>query len=496
MEDDRDASDVEVAADGFARGSIALHSDDDKTEPESEPDASDLSFVASSQSQEVVDLTEIFGSPKAAQRPVARARGRAAAKPADGDADADREEPAAQLPDGFGALVEADADKPTGTRGRTKRARDWMITFNVGKILEEGKLADAEQPPTGKALPINLETVLLAHHPLNWTAVTEDHHRFVAGQGEVGKTGNPHWQVFLSLSSPQDLKWILDHTYAGVYARPRFASVQTCVNYVSKEGTEEAPTIADTFFSDGHLELKPGRRTDIEQIHLRLLEWAKPHKCISERKGKGLNLINHMHRFQTDMRHDIRNDWPTELLVYTGTPGAGKTTRGKKLASDRFPEPSYWGDNPILVHSQVPGGYWNGYRGQPVVLWDEFDHANVNINEILRLTDYAGGQMVNVKNGYEPWLTRVLILCCNDPIENWWPYASDDKLRALNRRIKAKGIVTFKAADHAQATYDPREAMRRKTVSVEAAIPAQALEAAEADAQDCDVLDDPMHERA
>lgn len=75
--------------------------------------------------------------------------------------------------------------------------------------------------------------------------------------------------------------------------------------------------------------------------------------------------------------------WKTEVIVYWGEPGSGKT---RKAIEE--------GGIPI----QYRNGFWLGYNNQPVIIIDDFDSDSLPIDEFLKITDRYPYN-INIKNG-------------------------------------------------------------------------------------------------
>lgn len=101
----------------------------------------------------------------------------------------------------------------------------------------------------------------------------------------------------------------------------------------------------------------------------------------------------------------------TELRVYWGSPGTGKSRRAFEEAGDGF----------YVLPAQSKGSFWaDGYTGQPTVIWDDFDPATVSRALFCRLVDRYP-TTVAVKGGFTNWNPRLIILTTNVNPPDWWP---------------------------------------------------------------------------
>lgn len=123
-----------------------------------------------------------------------------------------------------------------------------------------------------------------------------------------------------------------------------------------------------------------------------------------------------------EMKHrlDTPRCEPTEALVIWGPPGTGKS----RFAYEVFPG-AYW---------KAKGKWWGGYRGQEVVIVDEF-YGWIKYDELCRLLDRYPLQ-VERKGGHINYKPKLMVFTSNKPWEEWYnlatkPYQGD----ALRRRI-------------------------------------------------------------
>lgn len=115
----------------------------------------------------------------------------------------------------------------------------------------------------------------------------------------------------------------------------------------------------------------------------------------------------------------------TELYIYYGETGTGKSHRayeeGKELGE---------------VYHKPTGPWWDGYRGQPVVIFDDF-RGECPLAEMLRLCDKYPHQ-VPLKGGFEQFISRRIYLTSNLSPEEFWNSEQkgyDASYSAFRRRI-------------------------------------------------------------
>lgn len=101
-----------------------------------------------------------------------------------------------------------------------------------------------------------------------------------------------------------------------------------------------------------------------------------------------------------------KRDWPTECIVLYGPTGTGKTRMAKS-------------ENATTV--EYINGFFNGYKGEDTVLFDEFDWTSMPKTLFLKITDRYDYE-INVKGGTRNWKPRKIFFCTNDenPEQTWY----------------------------------------------------------------------------
>lgn len=118
--------------------------------------------------------------------------------------------------------------------------------------------------------------------------------------------------------------------------------------------------------------------------------------------------------------HAERRSWTTEVLVYWGLTGTGKT----KTAYEKDP----------CLYSHAGGMWFDGYSGEDTVLFDEFTGSSFPLPYLLKLLDRYPMQ-VQVKGGFVNWKPRTIIITSNFAPDSWYSGASQEHRDALKRRI-------------------------------------------------------------
>lgn len=126
--------------------------------------------------------------------------------------------------------------------------------------------------------------------------------------------------------------------------------------------------------------------------------------------------------------HQKGRDAPAELWCLWGKTGTGKTRRVWEFADYGM----------LWAH---PGDRWfDGYDGQPAVLFDDFDGGWFKITYLLKLIDRYPFT-VPVKGAYVNWAPKVIYFTSNHHPKEWYPQAKQEHRDALIRRFREYGHI-------------------------------------------------------
>lgn len=234
---------------------------------------------------------------------------------------------------------------------------------------------------------------------------------------EVGESGTPHLQGYLSLSARKTLAWVKNATSERCHLETAKGTPQQASTYCKKEGD---------FKEYGQLPKGKGARTDIRACVDAISNGAsiraitKDHPEIILRYGSGvLRLRQHF--------RPTRNE-PPQIWVFWGPTGTGKTRRVWE-----FTDPEK-----LWVH---PGQSWfDGYDGHEAVLFDDFDGGWFKISYLLKLLDrYV--MPVPVKGAQTWWCPKTIYITSNINPKEWYPGANQNHQNALMRRLTEFGTI-------------------------------------------------------
>jgi len=230
---------------------------------------------------------------------------------------------------------------------------------------------------------------------------------------ETGESGTPHLQGFVSFNKRFSLGNVKRLISSRVHLEPMRGTPEQAAEYCKKDRD---------FEEFGSLPKGRGHRTDLEQMHCSIVEGA----TIAEIRESFFSQYMRYHKAIDKYAASLikPRTWETETIVYWGRTGTGKTR--KVFDSHDIDD--------IYVHT---GERWfDGYRGQPVVLFDDFNGSEFTLTYLLRLLDRYP-MTVPVKGDFVQWVPKTIYITSNkDPNCEWYPSCSDRHKEAMFRRIK------------------------------------------------------------
>lgn len=245
--------------------------------------------------------------------------------------------------------------------------------------------------------------------------LTEDtfgvHFRYACWQEESAPdTGTPHYQGYVEFKAPLRLSAVRK-LLGGAHWEPRRGTREQAREYCRKPGQLAGP------WELGEFNLEPGKRTDLDAALSTLGKRGRVADVAREQPGVFVKYFRGLERLASECALRRRR---LDLKVYIiyGKAGTGKS----RYIWDM------WGDDLYSLFSQKPM-WFDGYRGEKVLLIEEFEFDGLSREQLLKIMDIYPLQ-VPVKGGsvWAQW-TKVYITCnCNFTVS--WD-------EALKRRVKS-----------------------------------------------------------
>jgi len=254
--------------------------------------------------------------------------------------------------------------------------------------------------------------------------------RYAVWQHEIGDSGTEHYQGYVNFSTPVSLTHVkkLPGLYRAHIERVR-GTVAEAARYCQKlEGQLDGPY----YFPTKEEVLKhcsrgdQGKRTDIDHM-CELVRMGLSDKDILEEAPR------YIAKYQKGIDH-VRlamggkgRQGPIDTLVYVGPSGTGKSHTCLQL----YPPGDFW-------FWMSPGKWWDGYQGQPGIVFDEFRGNWMPYSYALKLLD-GYPMLVEKKGGHIQMMATYFRFTSNEHPKAWWagregavPWAEDPLRRRLN----------------------------------------------------------------
>lgn len=234
---------------------------------------------------------------------------------------------------------------------------------------------------------------------------------------EVGESGTPHLQGYVYFTTKRSLRQVRDLLGGRVHLEIARGNPRQASEYCKKDGK---------FEEFGRLPGGSGQRTDIALAVKLVREGATKTDLL---EGCPVLLARYPRFFsELFLQCGKSRDWKTEVYVYYGETGVGKTRKAFEEAVGPY------------VHS---GGEWfDGYSGEPDVIFDDFGGSEFKLTYLLKLLDRYP-MKVPVKGGFVNWVPYKIWITSNYPPKEWFPNAKDEHVRALLRRLTK--VVRFRS---------------------------------------------------
>jgi len=259
--------------------------------------------------------------------------------------------------------------------------------------------------------------------------------KLAAWQLEMGEAGTLHWQAYVNFSESVRLAHIKRQPgLEGCHAEVRQGTVAECVDYVTKQDTRlEGPFYfpSKQKVMDNAGGVGRGKRTDIDYM----CDLVEAGKTDAEIYSIAPRLIAKYQRGIDALRlakpSKGRAGAKIDSVVYWGPTGTGKSHRLRQ----ECPEGPEW----FWVS---PGRWFDGYQGQPGLVFDEFRGSWQTHTYMLKLLDLYPFR-VEKKGGHLQMVATRFRFSSNEHPSAWWedrpgcpPWAEDPMRRRLRRVIR------------------------------------------------------------
>lgn len=244
-----------------------------------------------------------------------------------------------------------------------------------------------------------------------WTRFQKGGCKFLTGQTERGESGTPHFQFvawFANQTRGSALKKMLPEAHFEICK----GTPEQAVAYCTKEDTR----IGDVF-KFGEYPFKLNSKTDWETV-----KTAAQKGQLEEIPGKiYVTHYTNLRAIAKDHVKGITTDKCRGIWI-VGAPGLGKTYWARFI---------FGRDN---VYEKLCNKWWDGYRGQQIVVCDDIDKHADKLSHHLKLWADRYSFIAESKGSAVAPLYRAFVVTANYPISQ---LIKDDDiaLEAVNRRF-------------------------------------------------------------
>lgn len=296
--------------------------------------------------------------------------------------------------------------------GQKNRFRHWVFTLNNWTEAERGRLR-AVVPGDGQYLCFQPERGLL--------------------------DGTPHLQGVVSFKDPKNLTSVKRIIGDRAHLEQMRGTADHAIAYCCKAESADRSDPSYAFEEFGQRPRPgtgtPGARSDLMEVAQEILRGADSRTILLKHPTVWLQHDQAIER-AIIMLQAPRN-WVTEVFWYHGPTGSGKT---RAVFDENAAEDVYV--------KNVGNEWWCGYRGQPVVLLDDWRPDFCKFSALLLLFDRYPLQL-NRKNGQVNFIARRIYVTTPQSHLHSWTNVTGEKLNQLTRRITKE--VPFKTG-----VYQPR----------------------------------------
>lgn len=233
---------------------------------------------------------------------------------------------------------------------------------------------------------------------------------------EQGEEGTPHLQGYIVFKNKKRFSTVKQFVGARAHVEPKSkrSTPTEASDYCKKDGDYQ---------EFGECPRGPGSRSDLAGVYRRIIDGASGEDIGESDPGAYIRYgrrIDELIRRRSDRPRD--RDTTVSVYALCGRTGVGKT----RFVWDRHGQELY-----------VHGGnskFFDGYCGQRIALFDDYDGSVFKLSKFLRILDRYPMQ-VEIKGGTVNWRPEVIYITSNKTVDDWYSQANTEHIAALHRRI-------------------------------------------------------------
>lgn len=222
---------------------------------------------------------------------------------------------------------------------------------------------------------------------------------------EVGNSGTFHYQGYVEFKNARTIHGLKSRIHRGIHWEPRMGTPTQAAGYIKNNPDKPNPIFKEW----GVLPGVSGARNDIKSMVEMINEGYSDADILLQHGDKALRIMGCLQKARAAMNTKYR-DWEMRVDIKWGPKGSGKT-------SSVYEEFGY-----EQVYAKMPGKWWDGYKGETVVLIDDFDPLDMedmSFAYYLKLLDRYPLR-IEMKGGSCQFVSRVIVITSNFNPEEWF----------------------------------------------------------------------------
>lgn len=287
------------------------------------------------------------------------------------------------------------------------KSKTWCFTLNHPETSPDGEIKQhwRTSPEAVKLLDLECQLLIIGF--------------------EVGESGTPHLQGFVTFKYSKTLTAMKKINARAHWEIAR--AEEQAANYALKDGDYEKKDYR-----------KQGARVDIRLA----IDTLRAHGLKRVKRDHPMEFLKYPSGFAAlDVLNEEERDVAPDVVWLWGNTGTGKS----HFANNIYPGRTRWWSGKDLR-------WWQGYRGEDIVILDDFRKDFCKFHELLRILDKYPYK-VEVKGSHRELNSKMIIITTIEP--PLVMYADQgERLDQLTRRI-TKIIKATKSGDSWSLTNDP-----------------------------------------
>jgi len=229
---------------------------------------------------------------------------------------------------------------------------------------------------------------------------------------EVGESNTPHLQGYVTLPARKRRNQVKQLLGSRCHLEKAKGSPQQNRTYCSKDGD---------FAEWGELPSSKGTRSDLLAVQSAIQAGDSRDDICDQHFSIYAKYSRFLDSYIADQLKP--RTWETQNIVYWGKTGTGKTKQ------------VYEFHEITDIYKHTGERWFDGYTGQPVVLFDDFTGGVFPLSYLLQIMDRYP-MKVPIKGGFVQWVPKTIYFTSNINPDDWYSGAIQEHRNALRRRIK------------------------------------------------------------